>query len=137
MHSPVIIRLLILINNDIDLDIATLRCSLSQALRLYIYPYFRPVEADPAAPKDAKTKGTAAGSKKGRSPSPKSKQQRRASTITDTTNKKKSTSLQPSEITSDQQSLPEAAEEQRQRPALELQQLNTVIFGLPNLTFAP
>ena len=118
-----------------------MRCSLSQALRLYIYPYFRPVEPDPSAAtgaaKDTKGKASVAGNKKGRSPSPKSRQQQqRAPTITDATNKKKSLGMPPTEETSDQQSLTETTEE-RQRPALQLQQLNTIIFGLPNLTFTP
>jgi hypothetical protein len=124
----------------IDLDIATLRCSLSQALRVYAYPYFRPMEVDPTntttttTTKDVKTKGNVSSMKKARSPSPKSKRQPTATN--DGAKKKKNSSIQLTEITSDQQSLSEPIEE-RQRPALQLQQLNTVIFGLPNLTFTP
>jgi hypothetical protein len=123
----------------IDLDIATLRCSLSQALRVYAYPYFRPMEVDPTnttttTSKDVKTKGNVSSMKKARSPSPKSKRQPTATN--DGAKKKKNSSIQLTEITSDQQSLSEPIEE-RQRPALQLQQLNTVIFGLPNLTFTP
>ena len=127
--------------NLLHLDIATLRCSLSQALRLYVYPYFRPMEVDPTTTtttttsKDAKGKASVIGNKKARSPSPKSKQ-RQATALTGSTNKKTSSSVQPMETTSDQQSLVEPIEE-RQRPALQLQQLNTIIFGLPNLTFTP
>jgi len=132
--------LIIIINNNIYLDIATLHCTLSQALRLYVYPYFRPIEVDPttaaATLKDAKTKGNVIVNKKARSPSPKGKQQRQPSAIADSTNKKKSSSIHPTEITSDQLSSSEPREE-RQRPALQLQQLNTVLFGLPNLTFTP
>lgn len=123
----------------LHLDIVTLHCSLSQALRLYIYPYFRPMDVDPAAgSKDAKGKGGAAGNKKDRSQSPKSRQQRRTSTSIDTatTTKKKSLGVPLTEGTSDQQSLTDTTEE-RQRPSLQLQQLNTIIFGLPNLTFTP
>jgi hypothetical protein len=124
----------------IHLDIATLRCSLSQALRLYVYPYFRPTEVDPTTTttttttKEGKTKGNVSSMKKARSPSPKSKRQPTATG--DAAKKKKASSIQPSEITSDQQSLSEPIEE-RQRPSLQLQQLNMVIFGLPNLTFTP
>jgi len=116
---------------------------LSQALRLYVYPYFRPMDVDPtsagaAAGKDGKAKGNAgANSKKARSPSPPKAKQTQGSDTQDSTSKKKSSLLQSSEITSDQQSLAETAQEERQRPALQLQQLNTVIFGLPNLTFTP
>jgi len=86
------------------------------------------MEIDPtttaaAASKDAKTKGNV-------------KQQRQPSAAIDSTNKKKPLSTQPTEIISDQLSLSEPIEE-RQRPTLQLQQLNTVIFGLPNLTFTP
>jgi len=97
------------------------------------------MEVDPTitttTSKDAKTKGNATSLKKTRSPSPKSKQ-RQASANKDAINKKKSSTIQSTEITSDQLSLSEPIEE-RQRPALQLQQLNTVIFGLPNLTFTP
>lgn len=90
-----------------------------------------------ATAKDGKVKGNAgAKTKKARSPSPKSKQ-RQSSASQESTNKKKSSLLQSSEIISDQQALTEPIEEERQRPALQLQQLNTVIFGLPNLTFLP
>lgn len=124
----------------IYLDIATLRCSLSQALRLYVYPYFRPSEVDPntaVTSKDAKTKGNTTSLKKARSPSPKSKQQRQPSAIPETNKKKKSTSTLPVENISEKDSASEPPIEERQRPALQLQQLNTVIFGLPNLTFTP
>lgn len=96
------------------------------------------MEVDPttaaATSKDGKTKGNNPANKKARSPSPKSKRQ--PSAVPDSTNKKKTSTNQPTEITSDQLSLTEPVEE-RQRPALQLQQLNTVIFGLPNLTFTP
>ena len=55
----------------------SIHCSLSQALRLYMYPYFRPIEVDPATivGKETKGKGTVGGANKNtRSPSPKSKQ---------------------------------------------------------------
>lgn len=97
------------------------------------------MEPDPStvSTKDNKGKASVAGNRKGRSPSPKSRQQQqRTSTITDTTSKKKSTGMPSTEETTDQQSLTETTEE-RQRPALQLQQLNTIIFGLPNLTFTP
>ncbi|CAF4378523.1 unnamed protein product, partial [Rotaria sp. Silwood2] len=122
-------------------DIATLRCSLSQALRLYVYPYFRPIEIDPTAAtttsKDTKTKGNTTVNKKARSPSPKNKEQQPQSAAKmDPSNKKKLSLAPPTEIISELPSTKEPIEE-RQRPALQLQQLNTVIFGLPNLTFAP
>jgi hypothetical protein len=97
------------------------------------------MEVDPTTTtttsKDTKAKGNATSLKKTRSPSPKSKQ-RQPSANKDAINKKKSSTIQSTEITSDQLSLSEPIEE-RQRPALQLQQLNTVIFGLPNLTFTP
>jgi hypothetical protein len=96
------------------------------------------MEVDPTAAatsKDAKSKGNAAANKKARSPSPKSKQQRQPSAIADPNKKKKSTSTHPTETVSE---IPSSEPvEERQRPTLQLQQLNTVIFGLPNLTFAP
>ncbi|CAF2010699.1 unnamed protein product [Rotaria magnacalcarata] len=120
-------------------DIATLHCSLSQALRMHVYPYFRPVEIDPTAAattKDAKSKGNVAANKKARSPSPKSREQQLSSAKPNSKTKKKSSAVLPTEIASDPSRLSEPVEE-RQLPALQLQQLNTVIFGLPNLTFAP
>ena len=108
-------------------------------MRLYVYPYFRPVEPDPAvagATKDSKGKGTAAANKKPRSPSPKGKQ-RQASAVTDATTKKKGSTVQSTEINSNLASSVSETVVERQRPALELQQLNTVIFGLPHLTFTP
>ncbi|CAF3399137.1 unnamed protein product [Rotaria socialis] len=120
-------------------DIATLHCSLSQALRMHVYPYFRPVEIDPttvATTKDAKSKGNVAANKKARSPSPKSREQQLSSARLNSKTKKKSSSVLPTEIASDPSQLSEPVEE-RQLPALQLQQLNTVIFGLPNLTFTP
>jgi len=102
-----------------------------------VYPYFRPVEVDPtaaAASKDTKTKGNVSTNKKDRSPSPKSKQQ--SSAIKDSNINKKSTSIHPKGITSELSS-PAEPKEEIHRPTLQLQQLNTVIFGLPNLTFTP
>jgi hypothetical protein len=94
------------------------------------------MDVDPTATtKETKTKGNVTSNKKTRSPSPKSKQ-RQPSVMIEPSNKKKHSSIHPTEIISDQLLLPEPIEE-RQRPALELQQLNAVIFGLPNLTFAP
>jgi hypothetical protein len=124
-------------NNSIYLDSSALHCSLSQALRLYVYPYYRPVEVDPTAAvtsKDAKSKGHTSTNKKTRSPSPKSKQQ--SSPMKDSNINKKSTSVHPKEITSELSAATEPKEES-QRPTLQLQQLNTVLFGLPNLTFTP
>ncbi|CAF4722909.1 unnamed protein product [Rotaria sp. Silwood1] len=126
---------------NIFTDIATLRCSLSQALRLFVYPYFRPIEIDPTATtatsKDTKAKGNTTVNKKTRSPSPKSKEQQPQSAAKmDLNNKKKTSLAPPTGIISE---LPPTKEpiEERQRPALQLQQLNAVIFGLPNLTFTP
>jgi hypothetical protein len=96
------------------------------------------VEIDPTTTtttlKEGRTKGNVSSMKKARSPSPKNKRQPTATG--DAAKRKKTSSTHPTEITSDQQSLSEPTEE-RQRPALQLQQLNTVIFGLPNLTFTP
>ncbi|CAF0762870.1 unnamed protein product [Rotaria sordida] len=122
-------------------DITTLRCSLSQALRLYVYPYFRPIEIDPATiaatSKDTKVKGNITANKKARSPSPKNKEQQSQSlTKTNPSNKRMSSLVPPTEIISELSQIKEPIEE-RQRPALQLQQLNAVIFGLPNLTFTP
>ncbi len=100
-----------------------------------MYPYFRPVEVDPTAAA-SKTKGNASTNKKDRSPSPKSKQRQQSSAIKDSNINKKSTSIHPKEITSELSSSAEPKEEIH-RPTLQLQQLNTVIFGLPNLTFTP
>ncbi|CAF1356153.1 unnamed protein product [Adineta steineri] len=119
-------------------DSATLHCSLSQALRLNVYPYFRPVEIDPAAAttsKDAKNKGNASTNKKDRSPSPKNKQQQPIPSK-DTNKKSSSSAAHPTNVNSDVSSEIEPKEE-IQRPTLQLQQLNIVIFGLPNLTFIP
>jgi hypothetical protein len=116
----------------------TLHCSFSQALRLSMYPYFRPVDmpSTVVSSKDVKVKGNNATPKKARSPSPKSKQ-RHVPAATDGNSSKKDT--KPALIEKDSNltvSLSESVNE-RQRPALQLQQLNTVIFGLPNLTFTP
>ncbi|UJR28166.1 hypothetical protein I4U23_009420 [Adineta vaga] len=120
------------------IDSATFHCSLSQALRLHVYPYFRPVEIDPtiaaAASKDGKTKGNTSTNKKTRSPSPKGKQH--SSPTKDTSTNKKSSIGHSTETTSEALSSIEQKEEPK-RPALQLQQLNTIIFGLPNLTFTP
>ena len=120
------------------LDSATLHCSFSQALRLHVYPYFRPVEADlttaGAASKDGKNKGNTSTNKKTRSPSPKGKQQ--SSSTKDSSVNKKSSSVHPPNTTSEALSSAEQKEEP-QRPTLQLQQLNPIIFGLPNLTFTP
>ena len=118
---------------------ATLRCSLSQALRLYVYPYFRPADIDPATTstsKDTKAKLSIPSNKKTRSPSPKNKEQGQSSAVTDLKSKKKSSTTRVTEAVSELPSVSEPIEE-RPRPALQLQQLNTIIFGLPNLTFAP
>lgn len=123
-------------------EITGAHCSLSQALRLYMYPYFRPVEVDPTTVagggKDAKGKTPAAGAnKKARSPSPKSKQ-RQPSGVTDASGKKKGTTTGTATETQSHPagSIAETVPE-RLRPTLQLQQINPILFGLPNLTFTP
>lgn len=59
-----------------------------------------------------------------------------ASEKSDPKSKKKTSTVPSNEIASEQARSSETIEE-IQRPALQLQQLNTVIFGLPNLTFTP
>jgi len=124
---------------NIFTEITGIHCSLCQALRLYTYPYFRPIEVDPAtiSGKDPKGKSTAAGStKKARSPSPKTKQ-RQASSITDSSGKKKGTVGTSTETHSNLAGSVAETVVERLRPSLQLQQLNPIVFGLPNLTFTP
>ena len=124
----------------LSLEITSAHCSLSQALCLYMYPYFRPIEIDPAtiAGKDPKGKSTAAASsnKKARSPSPKSKQ-RQASSVTDASGKKKGATQTSTETHSNLAGSVAETVVERLRPSLELQQVNPILFGLPNLTFTP
>ncbi|CAF1033824.1 unnamed protein product, partial [Didymodactylos carnosus] len=110
-------------------DVATLKCSLGQALRLTVYPYFRPVEADTTTEKmnDKKKVATAKGGK--RSPSPKSGSKTKGSDAA----KKKQRSPSPIKTETIDENIPE----QRQRPPIELKTINPVIYGLPNYTFLP
>lgn len=118
------------------LVLTTFHCSLGQALRLHVYPDFHPVEADPTVFKDPKAKGTISSTKKARSPSPKGKHRQTSARQEETSSKLKESLRVVSETIAEHPAIPSSEPiKKRHEPTLQLQRVNAVIFGLPNLTF--